>query len=92
MTSWSSSTATTLTPKTLRAEAATVLEPMGLRLSDEETRLTHIGERFDFLGWHIQRRQIRGRRAGTAAIHTHPSERPLASIIDKVRTLTVGGA
>lgn len=56
--------------ETLWAETATVLEPMGLRLSVEKTRLTHIDEGFDFLGWHIQRRQTRGRRVGTTAIYT----------------------
>ena len=74
--------------ETLWAETAAVLETMGLRLSVENTRLTNIDEGFDFLGWHIQRRQIRGRRAGTTAIYTYPSKKSLASIMDKVRTLT----
>ena len=74
--------------ETLWGETAAALEPMGLRLSVEKTRLTHIDEEFDFLGWHIQRRQIRGRRAGTTAVYTYPSAKSLASIMEKVRQLT----
>ena len=47
----------------VRDEVATVLAPMGLRLSEEKTRVCHIDEGFDFLGWRIQRRdQARSRR------------------------------
>jgi RNA-directed DNA polymerase len=34
----------------LRAEAAAVLAPMGLRLSEAKTQVVHIDEGFDFLG------------------------------------------
>ena len=34
----------------LRAEAAAVLAPLGLRLAEEKTRVVHIDEGFDFLG------------------------------------------
>jgi RNA-directed DNA polymerase len=37
--------------------------------------------------WHIQRRAWRS-RSGKTAIYTYPSKKALASIIDKVRTLT----
>jgi hypothetical protein len=33
---------------------------MGLRLSESKTRLCHIDEGFDFLGFRIQRRTKRG--------------------------------
>jgi RNA-directed DNA polymerase len=68
-------------------EVATVLAPMGLRLSEEKTRVCHIDEGFDFLGWRIQRRRWRG-RAGKHAIYTYPSKKALASVVDKVRSLT----
>ncbi|MGH9153768.1 MAG: group II intron reverse transcriptase/maturase [Acidimicrobiales bacterium] len=71
----------------LRDEIGQVLAPIGLRLSDAKTRVCHIDEGFDFLGWHIQRRNWRG-RTGKKAIYTYPSKKALASIIDKVRTLT----
>ena len=37
-------------------EVTAVLAPMGLRLSEEKTRVCHIDEGFDLLGWRIQRR------------------------------------
>lgn len=71
----------------LWAEVATVLAPMGLRLSEEKTRVCHIDEGFDFLGWRIQRRRRRG-RTGKQAIYTYPSKKALASLVGKVRRLT----
>lgn len=68
-------------------EVGSVLAPMGLRLSETKTRVCHIDEGFDFLGWRIQRRVRRG-RTGKTAIYTYPSKKALASIIDKVRSLT----
>jgi len=60
---------------------------LGLRLSEEKTRVCHVDEGFDFLGWHIQRRAWRG-RTGKQAVYTYPSKKALASILDKVRSLT----
>jgi RNA-directed DNA polymerase len=71
----------------LWAEVTAVLAPIGLRLSDEKTRVCHIDEGFDFLGWHIQRRCRRGRN-GATAIYTYPSKKSLLSVTDKVRALT----
>lgn len=41
----------------VQLEAAATLAPMGLRLSAAKTRVCHIDEGFDFLGFHIQRRR-----------------------------------
>ena len=68
-------------------EVGQVLAPMGLRLSEEKTRVCHIDEGFDFLGWRIQRRAWRS-RTGKTAVYTYPSKKSLASIVDKVRQLT----
>ena len=68
-------------------EVAAVLAPMGLRLSVAKTRVCHIDEGFDFLGWRIRRRAWRS-RTGQTAIYTYPAKKALASIVDKVRTLT----
>jgi RNA-directed DNA polymerase len=68
-------------------EVSAVLAPIGLRLSVEKTRVCHIDEGFDFLGWHIQRRSWRG-RGGKKAVYTYPSKKALASAVGKVRTLT----
>ena len=34
-------------------EVTAVLAPIGLRLSEEKTRVCHVDEGFDFLGWRI---------------------------------------
>jgi RNA-directed DNA polymerase len=70
----------------LRDEAAEVLLPMGLRLSEEKTKIVHIDEGFDFLGMHIQRHKKRG---GTKRyVYTYPTRRSLASVMAKVRSAT----
>ena len=51
-------------------EMGAVLAPMGLRLSVEKTRVCHIDEGFDFLGWRIQRRNWRS-RTGKKGIYTY---------------------
>jgi len=68
-------------------EVGAVLAPMGLRLSVEKTRVCHIDEGFDFLGYRIQRRSWRG-RPGKRAVYTYPSKKALASVMAKVRSLT----
>jgi RNA-directed DNA polymerase len=68
-------------------EVAAVLASMGLRLSTEKSRVCHIDEGFDFLGWRIQRRTWRS-RTGKRAVYTYPSKKALASIVGKVRMLT----
>ena len=73
--------------KALKSEVTAVLAPMGLRLSEDKTRVCHIDEGFDFLGWRIQRRLRRG-QAGRKAVHTYPSKKALASVMAKVRSLT----
>lgn len=68
-------------------EVEEVLAPIGLSLSVEKTRICHIDEGFDFLGWHIQRRRWQGRN-GKQAVYTYPSKKALASVMAKVRSLT----
>jgi RNA-directed DNA polymerase len=68
-------------------QVSKVLAPIGLRLSAEKTRVCHIDDGFDFLGWHIQRRARRG-HGGKKAVYTYPSKAALASVIGKVRSLT----
>ncbi len=68
-------------------EVTAVLAPISLRLSEEKTRVCHVDEGFDFLGWRIQRRNRRGQH-GRKAIYTYPSKKALVSIIGRVRKLT----
>ncbi len=69
-----------------RTEVAQILAPMGLALSEPKTRVVHMDEGFDFLGWRIQRRT----KAGTnrKVIYTYPSKKSLNSIVGKVRYIT----
>ena len=69
----------------LRSEAATVLSTMGLRLSEEKTRITHIDEGFDFLGMRIQRHQRWGSKQ--RFVYTYPTRAALASVKAKVKTI-----
>ena len=73
----------------LREEAAVVLAPMGLRLSEEKTRVVHLDEGLDFLGFRIQRKPKRGTPKLT--VYTYPSKKSLRNVVDKVRTITRQG-
>ncbi len=57
----------------LWVEVAGVLQPMGLRLSEEKTKIAHVDEGFDFLGFRIQRHPKRG--TGKRFIYTYPSKK-----------------
>ena len=45
---------------TLKEQAGVVLAGLGLQFSEAKTRITHLSEGIDFLGFHIQWRQRRG--------------------------------
>jgi RNA-directed DNA polymerase len=70
-------------------EVAAVLQPMGLRLSQEKTMIVHIDEGFDFLGFRIQRQTKRGSKK--AFVYTWPSKKSLTSIKAKVKAITQQG-
>ena len=67
-------------------EVADVIAPLGLRLSVNKTRVCHLDEGFDFLGFRIQRRRKKG--TNKTAVYTYPSKKALLSILAKVRALT----
>jgi RNA-directed DNA polymerase len=70
----------------LKEDVAQVLAPMGLRLSEAKTRVSHIDEGLDFLGFRIQRRRKRG--TAKRVVYTYPSKKALAAIIGRVRAMT----
>ncbi len=72
----------------LRTEVAAVLAPLGLRLSDAKTKICHIDEGFDFLGFRVVRQHKRG--SGRSCVYTYPAKRSLAELKAKVRTMTRG--
>jgi len=70
----------------LREEAAAVLAPLGLRLAGEKTRVVHIDEGFDFLGFTIRRMRKRG--TSKHYVYTVPSRKSIQAIQDKVAERT----
>ncbi len=70
----------------LRSEVAATLAPMGLRLSDAKTRVVHLNEGLDFLGFRIQRKRKRGHTKHY--VYTYPSRKAVMAIKAKVRALT----
>jgi RNA-directed DNA polymerase len=63
-----------------------VLAPLGLRLAPEKTRVVHIDEGFDFLGYHIRRMRKRG--TSKHYVYTKPSRKAIQAIKDKVKAKT----
>jgi RNA-directed DNA polymerase len=70
----------------LRADAAAVLAPLGLRLAEEKTRTVHISEGFDFLGFTIRRMRKRG--TSKQYVYTVPSRKAIQAIKDKLSAMT----
>jgi len=70
----------------LQAEVATVLAPMGLRLSPAKTQVVHMSEGFDFLGFHIQWRRKYG--SDKWYVYTFIADRPVRQLKVKIRDLT----
>lgn len=71
--------------KDLRDQVAEALTPMGLRLSVEKTKITHIDEGLDFLGWRIQRHQKKG--TAQRYVYTYPAKKSVQAVVAKVRTI-----
>jgi RNA-directed DNA polymerase len=70
----------------LQGEVARVLAEVGLRLAPDKTRITHIDQGFDFLGFHIQRHRQRG--SNRRLIYSYPSERAMRTIRHKIKHAT----
>jgi RNA-directed DNA polymerase len=70
----------------LRAEAAAVLAPLGLRLAGEKTRVVHIDEGFDFLSFTVRRMRKRGN--AKHYVYTVPSRTAIQAVKDKVSAKT----
>jgi RNA-directed DNA polymerase len=70
----------------LREEIVRVLETLDLRLSPAKTRIGHMNEGFDFLGFHLQWRRKRG--STKWYVYTFIADRPVRSVKAKIRALT----
>jgi RNA-directed DNA polymerase len=71
----------------LQEEITHVLAPVGLRLSPAKTRIVHMRDGFDFLGFRIQWRRKRG-TVDTWHVYTFIADRPVRQVKDKIRALT----
>jgi len=70
----------------LREDVANALEPLGLRLSESKTQVVHMGDGFNFLGFHIRWKRKRG--TNKWHVYTFIADRPLRSVKAKIRALT----
>jgi RNA-directed DNA polymerase len=70
----------------LWGEVGEVLSEVGLRLAAEKTRVVHIDEGFDFLGFRIRRHRQKG--SDRRLIYTFPSKRSMTRIRRKVKDVT----
>jgi RNA-directed DNA polymerase len=72
--------------ETLHEDITQVLAPMGLRFSPTKTRIGHMREGFEFLGFRIQWRRKRG--TSKWYVYTFIADRAIRSVKTKVRALT----
>jgi RNA-directed DNA polymerase len=72
--------------ETVREDIARVLAPLGLRLSEAKTRVAHMSDGLDFLGFRIQWRRKRG--TSKWYVYTFIGNRPVRSLKDKIRAYT----
>ncbi|MFD0628972.1 group II intron reverse transcriptase/maturase [Streptomyces sanglieri] len=70
----------------LMGEVSTVLEEVGLRLSQAKTSIAHIDEGFDFLSFRIQRHRKRG--TDKQYVYTYPSKPSMQAVLRKVKAIS----
>jgi RNA-directed DNA polymerase len=70
----------------LHETIAEVLAPLGLRFSGTKTRIVHMSEGFDFLGFHLQWKRKRG--TNKWYVYTFIADRPFRSVKATIRALT----
>ena len=70
----------------LREDVATMLAPLGLRLSPAKTQVVHMSDGFDFLGFHIRWKRKKG--SNKWYVYTFIAKRPVRSLKAKIRALT----
>jgi len=72
--------------ETLHEDVTRVLAPLGLRLSAAKTRVLHMSDGFDFLGFRIQWKRKRG--TNKWYVYTFIADRPFRAVKAKIRALT----
>ncbi len=71
---------------TLHESVADMLRPIGLRLSPAKTRVAHMVDGFDFVGFRIQWKRKRG--TNKWYVYTFIADRPFQAAKAKIRALT----
>lgn len=66
-------------------EVAEVLSTLGLQLAMDKTKVVHIDEGLDFLGWRIQRHRKRG--TSKYYVYTYPAKKAVRSCAEKVKKI-----
>ena len=72
--------------RVLHDEVGTVLATMGLSFSQEKTRVVHLADGLDFLGFHLQWRCKFG--TNQWYVYTFIAQRPIRALKAKIRALT----
>jgi len=70
------------------ASARAALEELGLRLHPDKTRIVHITQGFEFLGYKIGRGKGLDYKTGKPSLYAIPSDRSIRRFKDKVRAVT----
>ena len=70
----------------LRDEVSAILAPLGLRLSPAKTRVAHLTDGIDFLGFHLQWRRKRGTTRWY--VYTFIADRPIKALKARSRAMT----
>lgn len=73
----------------LHERVAATLDTVGLKLAPDKTRVVHIDEGFDFLGFRIKRDRQRG--SNRRLIYTYPSKKAVADLRRQVKQITRQG-
>jgi RNA-directed DNA polymerase len=72
--------------ETAREQAAAVLAPLGLNLSEEKTRIVHMQDGFNFLGFRIVWKRKRG--TNKWYVYTFIADKPVRTLKHKIKSLT----
>lgn len=70
----------------LRQEFAQVLADLGLELSLEKTKVTHINDGLDFLGFHLRRRQ--SQKSAKMVVLARPTDKNIVKFRETIRRIT----
>jgi RNA-directed DNA polymerase len=70
----------------LREQVSKVLAPMGLRLSETKTRIAHLSDGVDFLGFRVVWRRKRG--TSKWHVYTFIADKPVQALKWKIKSLT----